>query len=236
MADAITVRKDFPQNLKKIVPVLFIEEDGLAGIAPGGQVVKGAGEFDAQGAGHVEQHSKYNPKIKDLTLFIKASCSHARVSTIRSVPRFQQLAVDYENTVIEAYQEAEDALIAYLRTREQVALLVDAVEAYKNAVDLSSLQYREGLVDFQRVLDSQQNLAQTQDTLIATTGDVVLSLVGLYKALGGGWEIRIGRDFVPREIKEEMGERTDWGDLLSPGQLEYPPSEEVDWLLHWPDW
>ena len=150
--------------------------------------------------------------------------------------RFQQLAVDYENTVLEAYQEVEDALVAYVRTRERVGFLADAVRAYKNAVDLSSLQYTEGLVDFQRVLDSQQNLVQTQDTLVETTGDVVLSLVGLYKALGGGWEIRIGRDFVAREIKDEMGERTDWGDLLAPEEVETPPSEEVDDLFNRPDW
>jgi hypothetical protein len=72
--------------------------------------------------------------------------------------------------------------------------------------------------------------------LVETTGDVVLSLVGLYKALGGGWEIRIGRDFVAREIKDEMGERTDWGDLLAPEEMETPPSEEVDDLFNRPDW
>jgi NodT family efflux transporter outer membrane factor (OMF) lipoprotein len=150
--------------------------------------------------------------------------------------RFQQLAVDYENTVLEAVQEVEDSLVAFLRTREQVAFLTDAVKAYKSAVDLSSLQYTEGLVGFQRVLDSQQNLVLQQDNLVATTGNVVLNLVGLYKALGGGWEIRIGRDFVPREIKTEMEERTDWGDLLSPEKVETPPSEEADRLFNRPDW
>ena len=150
--------------------------------------------------------------------------------------RFQQLAVDYENTVLQAVQEVEDALTAFLRTQEQVAFLADAVRAYKNAVDLSMLQYREGLVDFQRVLDAQQNLVQQNDNLVATTGDVGLNLISLYKALGGGWEIRAGQDFVLPEIKAEMGKRTDWGNLLLPEKLEYPPSEEVDRLLHQPDW
>jgi NodT family efflux transporter outer membrane factor (OMF) lipoprotein len=150
--------------------------------------------------------------------------------------RFQALAVNYENTVLEAYQEVEDALSAYFRTRERVALLTDAVKAYKNAVDLSSLQYTEGLVGFQRVLDSQQNLVRQQDSLAATRGDVVLSLVGIYKALGGGWEMRIGQDFVPMEIKEEMEKRTDWGDLLSPEKQKYPPSEKLDGLFNRPDW
>ena len=150
--------------------------------------------------------------------------------------RFQQLAVDYENTVLQAVQEVEDATVAFLRTQDKVAFLADAVEAYKHSVDLSLLQYKEGLVDFQRVLDAQQNLVQQQDNWVATTGDVDLSLISLYKALGGGWEIRAGKDFVPKEIKAEMEKRTNWGDLLSPDELEYPPSQDVDHLFNWPDW
>jgi NodT family efflux transporter outer membrane factor (OMF) lipoprotein len=150
--------------------------------------------------------------------------------------RFQQLAVDYENTVLQAVQEVEDAMIAYLRTQDQVTFLADAVAAYKSSVDLSTLQYKEGLVDFQRVLDAQQNLVQQQDNLVTTTGDVVLNLVSLYKALGGGWEMRTGNDFVPGDIKAEMKARTNWGDLLSSDELKYPPAEEVDRLFNWPDW
>ncbi len=150
--------------------------------------------------------------------------------------RFQQLAADYENTVLEAVQEVEDAMIAFLRTQDQVAFLAGAVEAYVNAVNLSTLQYKEGLVDFQRVLDAQQNLVQQQDNLVTTTGDVGLNLISLYKALGGGWEMRTGKDFVPADIRAEMKERTNWGDLLAPDELEFPPSEEVDSLFNWPDW
>jgi NodT family efflux transporter outer membrane factor (OMF) lipoprotein len=150
--------------------------------------------------------------------------------------RFQQLAVDYENTVLQAVQEVEDAMIAYLRTQDRVAFLADAVEAYKSAVNLSTLQYKEGLVDFQRVLDAQQNLVQQQDNLVTTTGDVGLNLISLYKALGGGWEMRAGQDFVPGDIKAEMEKRTNWGNLLSPEKLEYPPSQEIDRLFNRPDW
>ena len=150
--------------------------------------------------------------------------------------RFQQLALDYENTVLEAVQEVEDAMIAYMRTQDQVAFLADAVEAYRSAVDLSTLQYKEGLVDFQRVLDAQQNLVLQQDNLVTTTGDVGLNLISLYKALGGGWEMRVGQDFVHGDIKAEMAKRTNWGNLLAPDKLEYPPAEEVDHLFNWPDW
>jgi NodT family efflux transporter outer membrane factor (OMF) lipoprotein len=150
--------------------------------------------------------------------------------------RFQQLAVDYENTVLQAVQEVEDAMIAFLRSQDQVAFLAGAVEAYSNAVNLSTRQYKEGDVDFQRVLDAQQNLVQQQDNLVTTTGDVGLNLISLYKALGGGWEMRAGKDFVPERIKAEMKARTNWGDLLAPAELELPPSEEVDRLFNRPDW
>ncbi len=128
-------------------------------------------------------------------------------------------------------------MIAFMRTQDQVALLADSVAAFIDAVDLSSLQYKKGDVDSQRVLDAQQNLVRQQNNLVATTGVVVLALVGFYMALGGGWEIRLGRDFVPREIKEEMENRTDWGDLLSLEEaVEPPPSEEVDHLFNRPNW
>jgi NodT family efflux transporter outer membrane factor (OMF) lipoprotein len=150
--------------------------------------------------------------------------------------RFQQLAVDYENTVLKAVQEVEDAMIGFLRTQDQVAFLADAVVAYKESVELSSLQYMEGEADFQRVLDALENLVEQQDSWITATGEVGVNLIFIYKALGGGWEMRAGKDFVPSYIKTEMKERTNWGDLLSPNELEFPPSQEVNRRFNRPDW
>ena len=45
-------------------------------------------------------------------------------------------------------------------------------------------------------------------------GDIALYLVALYKALGGGWQMRLGNDFVPEEIQQKMVERTDWGKIM----------------------
>lgn len=149
---------------------------------------------------------------------------------------FQELAVNYEDTVLGAAREVEDALIAFLRSQDTVQFLADAVQAYKSSVDLSMIQYREGLVDYQRVLDAQQNLTRSEDQLTSTAGSVDLNLVSIYKALGGGWELRKGKDFVPQDIKEEMAQRTNWGDLLSPDELEYPPSQNVNHLFNRPDW
>jgi outer membrane protein TolC len=149
--------------------------------------------------------------------------------------RFQELVVNYKNTVLKAAQETEDGLSAFLRSEEEVGFLKESVEGATRSVVLSMLQYREGLVDYQRVLDTQRFQTQAQDLLTSTQGSVVLNLIATYKALGGGWESRVGKDFVPEEIKKEMEERTDWGHLLTPAKLETPPEEQrMKWRS--PDW
>jgi len=149
--------------------------------------------------------------------------------------RFQELAVNYEDVVIRAAQEVEDAMVGFLNSQVAVSYLADAVKASKRSVDLSLIQYREGLVDYQRVLDTQRDLSRLEDDLVATAGTVGTRLVTLYKALGGGWEIREGNDFIPAKLKDEMRNRTDWGGLLSPQETEYPPSQEVKSIFHKPD-
>jgi len=150
--------------------------------------------------------------------------------------RFQELAVNYEDTVLRAAQEVEDAMVGFLQSQKAVFFLADAVKASKRSVDLSLIQYREGLVDYQRVLDTQRDLTTQQDNLVFTAGSVGLNLVSMYKALGGGWEIRGDKDFIPASIKEEMENRTNWGDMLTPKETEYPPSQDVKRIFHRPDW
>ena len=141
--------------------------------------------------------------------------------------RFQQLVVNYQNTVLNAYREVEDALVGFLRSQEQVTYLADSVTASKRSVDLSLIQYREGVADYQRVLDTQRFLTQEQDLLTTVNGEVALNLIAMYKALGGGWQIREGKDFVNEETKKEMETRTDWDNLLSPEELENTKKEKV---------
>ena len=150
--------------------------------------------------------------------------------------RFQQLLVNYENTVLRAQQEVEDALVGFLKTQEQEAFLLESVTAAKRSVDLSMVQYREGLVDYQRVLDTQRFLTDQQDLQVTTSGSVVTNLIAAYKSLGGGWQIREGQQFVPQATLEEMSQRTDWGDLLSPGAVQVPIPEAERGRWRKPDW
>jgi NodT family efflux transporter outer membrane factor (OMF) lipoprotein len=148
----------------------------------------------------------------------------------------QQLIVNYEDTVLRAQQEVEDSLVGFLRKQEEAAFLLGSVKASQRSVGLSMLQYKEGLVDYQRVLDSQRFLTDQQDAWTATRGDVVLNLVSMYKALGGGWQIREDREFVSKDNIQEMQNRTDWGNLIQPKELETPATAEERQQWRWPDW
>ena len=156
--------------------------------------------------------------------------------------RFQQLIATYQNTVLTAAQEVEDSMVGFLRNQVREAFLTESVSAAKRSVDLSLIQYREGAVDYQRVLDSQSALADQQDAQTSTTGDVVDNLIAMYQALGGGWQVRAGQDFVPEVTQEEMRKRTDWGKLIPteqklPEELPPPPPPAKDQpLFPSPDW
>jgi len=111
--------------------------------------------------------------------------------------RFQQLAVQYQDTVLRANAEAENAIINFLKAQQQTRSLAEAADAARESVDLVMLQYKEGKVDFGRVFINQEFLTQQQDQLAVAQGGVAQSLIQLYKALGGGWQIRFS-DFSPQ--------------------------------------
>lgn len=147
--------------------------------------------------------------------------------------RFQQSIVNYQNTVLRAAQEVEDGLVGFLRGQERVEFLAQSVEAARESVDLALVQYRDGIADYTRVLNTQESLVGQQDAYTESRGDFVRSLIATYKALGGGWQVRVGREFVPSTTKDEMAKRTDWGDLQAePVQAE----DRNNTLFRTPDW
>ena len=150
--------------------------------------------------------------------------------------RFQQRLLAYRQTVLAAQQDVEDNLASFLRNQDRADLLAKSVKSSRSAVDLAVLQYREGVTDFTTVLTVQQTLLTQQDTLASTLGTISTSLVGVYRALGGGWEVREGEDIVPAEIKAEMRERTNWGRLLTPTTYNLPASREPQSRPRLPDW
>jgi NodT family efflux transporter outer membrane factor (OMF) lipoprotein len=150
--------------------------------------------------------------------------------------RFQELLISYQNTVLKAQQEVDDALVAFLRSQERAGFLAESTRAAQNSLNLAILQYREGTTDFTTVLTAQQSLLVSQDSFASTLGDISSNLVAVYRALGGGWQMREGQDIVPEAIKAEMAERTGWGKLLQPAasvpadpEKGRPPVRSPDW-------
>jgi len=150
--------------------------------------------------------------------------------------RFQELLIAYQNTVLKAQQEVEDALVAFLKAQERATFLGDSTAAAKRSLDLAVIQYREGITDFTTVLTAQQSLLSEQDNLATTLGDISRNLIGVFRALGGGWQLREGQDFVSEATKAEMAKRTYWGRLLTPAAHLPPPPGERKTLIRLPDW
>jgi len=144
--------------------------------------------------------------------------------------RFQQLHEQYQDTVLRAAREVDDAAVGFVRTGEQIVLLQDAVKAAQRSLDIATLQYQEGLTDFERVLDSQRVLFTQQDFLVTSRGSLVQNLIAVYKALGGGWEQGRSRPVLDDATQETMTRRSDWKGMLAaplpaPGaDLPPPPS------------
>jgi hypothetical protein len=98
------------------------------------------------------------------------------------------------------------------------------------------LQYQAGTRDFTPVLIAQQSLLNEQDSLANTLGAISRNLVGVYRALGGGWQIREGIELVPPKVTKAMAERTNWGNLLAPAVYMPPSAKGSESLLPPPDW
>ena len=99
----------------------------------------------------------------------------------------QQDLFKYEDTVLKAMEEVKNAIVAHKQEKIRRNWLLAAVAATQEAVDLVVVQYETGLTDFNNVLDTQRSLFNQQDELVVSQANVVLNLIRLYKALGGGW-------------------------------------------------
>lgn len=131
--------------------------------------------------------------------------------------QYERAVALYQNSVLRAASEVESSLSEFLRARERTELLSESVEASRRSVDLSLIQYRAGAVDFIRVNDAQTVLVQAQDNLVVARAAIATGAIRTYRAVGGGWEIRRGNEFIDPATAERMRARTDWGDVLAPG-------------------
>ena len=129
--------------------------------------------------------------------------------------RYQQTILNYQNTVLDAAREVEDAMKNFAQSHIEARYIKESVETSQRSTDLSLLQYEEGLIDYQRVLDSIRSLTLRQDEYARTRGEIATNAIALFKAFGGGWEVDDVLDLtIPEETVIQMKERTDWGSYL----------------------
>ncbi len=102
--------------------------------------------------------------------------------------RQEQAITAYEQTVMLALEDVENALVAYAKEQNSLISLNEAVEANQRALELAKQLYANGLIDFLNVLDSERSLFAIEDQQLQSEALVLTNLVALYKALGGGWE------------------------------------------------
>lgn len=101
--------------------------------------------------------------------------------------RTEQLLAIYEQTVLRSLQDVDDSLVAFAEERKRLLALQRSEIAAVDATRLVNELYKRGLTNFQNVLDTERSLFGQQDLLAESSGNVMLNLISIYRALGGGW-------------------------------------------------
>jgi NodT family efflux transporter outer membrane factor (OMF) lipoprotein len=119
--------------------------------------------------------------------------------------KFQELVATYQNTVLSAAQDVENGLVTFLKAQRRANFQADSVKDAEEAVQIALAQYRAGTVDFTRVTQLETTLVTQQDTLAQAQGEIVTGLITVYRALGGGWQVRVtGCDPHPAQTAEPV--------------------------------
>ena len=120
----------------------------------------------------------------------------------------KDLLVGYQTTVLQASQEAENGIVTFLRAQVQAKYLQESVRAANAAVKIVIFQYEKGAADFNRYATIEQALVTQQDLFAQSQGQIAQGLVQVYRAMGGGWEIRCpalpGVPPNPYEARQEL--------------------------------
>ena len=100
--------------------------------------------------------------------------------------RTREACLNYELTVLKAYEEVRDMYSNYTREYHRFEALKASVKAAQDAVTISKDLNEKGLKDFTAVIDAQRSLLNLEESLVESRGKITSNLISLYKALGGG--------------------------------------------------
>lgn len=128
---------------------------------------------------------------------------------------FQSSVLAYQNQVLQAQKEVEQAIIAISTTSSSTVDLKKSVAAAQRAASLALDRYKAGQNDYNTVIVAQQQLLQVQNSLVQTQTNNLLGYVAAFKALGGGWSGEFAVPALPAAMVQQMQARTNWGDALT---------------------
>jgi outer membrane protein, multidrug efflux system len=103
--------------------------------------------------------------------------------------QFEETVARYQQTVQNAFREVSDSLVSYQRLREYRALVAERAEANRLAAELANIRYEGGVTSYLEVLFSEQELFDAELALSRAQANELLSVIQLYRALGGGWQV-----------------------------------------------
>lgn len=150
---------------------------------------------------------------------------------------FQKAIFNYQNVVLNAQKEVQDGIVSYVESQKSLSSMSKANKAALTTLELTLVRYRNGQVDYSAVLNSLQQQLNVEMSYIDAQGSVPQGLISLYRALGGGWQIRKGHDVVSEKVKKQMADRTNWGSLLKENNHSVPENnaEKREQTLY-PSW
>lgn len=127
-----------------------------------------------------------------------------------------QIAIEsYQDSVLQAAREIDDAAISVIKIAERQLILTQSLLAAERSLEIANTNYREGYATFQRVLDAQRAVFSQSENELLNQGSSIEAVINFYKAMGGGWVVTAVDELIPDATRTAMEERSDWGSLLT---------------------
>ena len=124
--------------------------------------------------------------------------------------QFEEAMLNYRETVLNANLEVENSMYSFLKAQDEVAILEGNVNEALDTAKLTMAAYKAGKVIVSVPLVALTFLSSQQDQMWAWRGETTTDFITIYKALGGGWQNRVGEELVPEKIREQMKKQADW--------------------------
>ncbi len=150
--------------------------------------LKGSVGFAARDMDHFFKKKSFTYQIAPTLTWILFQGMERTQALVSAKAQLDAGIEQYNQTVLTAVQEVENAMTGYSHAVEQISSLQQLVAQGTKTLDLSLDLYKRGLSNFQNVLDAQRSLLSYQNSLVSAQGGALNSLISLYEALGGGWE------------------------------------------------